>query len=341
MKLAMVTLGVLVSFGLLFASSGTDKPKSSEGVSLEALVELARENHHNIEVLETSFSMVQHRTPQDPDDNIPWIEELEWDLISTIDGSKFYMKKKIKLQDEDDFGPETHFSFDGAIFGCVYIPEHHTASLRSVSPTEVDVRREHRILVTARLLPEAEGGNGYNDGSLVSLLKNGTIREAMEYVNGHKCCVVDVRIDGHDLGSYWLDPAQGAAIIQAVEYGRDGEVFSVTNMHDLHKFAAEDGRAAWLPVRSEILLKFPYFQVRQEVLIDVERTILNPEVREETFRIQLAPGTAIADSRPGDFVISYITEDGSISPPGVTPADAVVTPVERADQHEQEETGGS
>ena len=132
-----------------------------------------------------------------------------------------------------------------------------------------------------------------------------------------------------------MDPTQGAAIIQAVEYGGDGEVYRVTNVHALHKFTAKDGRAAWLPVRSEILLNFPDFQVSQEVLIDVERTILNPAVSEETFRVRLAPGTAIADARPGDFIISYITEDGSISPPGVTPANATVTPTERVNQPEK------
>lgn len=340
MKLAVITLGVLFSIGMSLVSSGTDKTEFPEGMSLGVLTELARENQRNIKVLETSFSMVQNRIPPDSDSDAPWIEELKWDLVSTIDDSRFFMSKRIRFQGEADFGQETHLSFDGADLGIIYIPEGSTASLSSERPP-IRASNEHRMFVTGRLFPEAEGGNGYNDGSLVSLLKNGTIREDMEYANGHKCCVVDVRIDGHDLGTYWLDPSQGAAIIKAVEYRGDGEVSSVTTVHDLHKFTAEDGRAAWLPVHSEILWNFPDFQVRQEVLVDVERTILNPAVSEETFRIQLAPGTAIADSRPGDFIISYITEDGSIALPGVTPADAVVTPVGRVDQLEQKETGGS
>ena len=288
-------------------------------LTINDLITIARYNQEGIGVLDFQFRMTQSLADTKANAELAQrsIAEASYSVLSTIDESRSYWRKKIRLYATPDPRPEVHLVSDKDKYNAIYTPEARTGVLMDTQLPRW-AHKENEILSAGMLFPPQDSEKEEKDpdfDNLAALLKLGQLRKEIEEVDGQECSVVDIVINDLTVSTLWLDAGRGAAIRKRVDYGKNGAIVSTTQVHKLHEFMDTGGRSVWVPAEIEIYLEAAGLRVKKYVTLDVDKSRINPPITDKDFRIEFPPGTTVNDMQAD---ISYVSGEGGIHSPDPT-----------------------
>ncbi len=253
---------------------------------------------------------------------------------------------------------DRELAFNGHI-GTIHQKSEGIASFGPEKPIDCRVRGTG-FFDLGWLNPPIEGGTGWNDQSLISLVKSSTskMRPQLEIVAGHPCYVFDAfgpESDATDpMITAWLDPQQGFLPIKVVYFLRSTPLME----SDIYT-SKEVLPGLWMPLRGRKYVYFrkdsPYIRENQEHIMIVDSAdsetpaiAVNTGVKDDFFDLwkHLPPGTLLIDKQTRKMITVggkdwratadeavasaagqdlSVTDAASVGSP-VTPASATVGP---------------
>jgi hypothetical protein len=180
-------------------------------------------------------------------------------------------------------------------------PDILSGSIVSATTTPKDLFRFDQLLTLALLRPPSMEGNGIDDGSLVSILRRGEIRNGKEAVLNRPCVVVDATWASSTIkkslyATAWIDVDRDLLPMRIVLYDHDGKAAKTVNVQEAVQFRGSDGTTLWIPTKLTMTAKFGSMRdVDEEITVDTEQSSLNPRLSDEMFTVAFPPATLVND----------------------------------------------
>lgn len=325
------TIGILVTGCICVAlvTHGTNEHRARQerwsvigDLRARELARIAARNMGSIHTLSVAYSVTQDilREPGSfklaSSAVVPpqWYAEIKAQLTTTNDADgSFLLRRRTRLPEEDCLGPELMLSWDMESQRTVaYIPDSSSASV-FLGPAPIRLADEHEVLLAGRLFRPIVNGNGYDDGSIISFLRNSSVRADKEVANGFVCDVADVRVAGSLLATIWVSPDHGCIPIRMIEYDASMAVQFQTDVLEVRSFDAGGGVAVWLPLYVVTTGRVLGFEIGKVIVVDAESTSVNQVFLPGDLAIPLSEGTRVADATGGDGVVKAgIVVDGEV-----------------------------
>ena len=284
---------VLASAGLL-ASASIASESSADTLTLTDLTNLATLNREAINSLDVTYSIRQEAPEEFQINNQRPIYYRHQRYLFDLNHPTRYridLKQQLtKISAESTVA----LAYDGDVHTRLN-PMSNAGVIASDPPTRTP-KEEDPVLIAALMYPPTLGGLGIDDGSMVSLLRHGELREELGKVDLHDVHIVDAYADGKRYATVWLDADRGVVPLRAVMYDANGEITYEQRIFDVREFMDEHGNRVWLPVSIESVSVLRGFEIVTSTEVDPERTLLNPPVHRERFRIEFPPGGTVYDA---------------------------------------------
>jgi hypothetical protein len=194
-KLCLVQFAVFLAVALvsLIASAVGDTPNPGRVWALEELLNLAQQRSAN--AFEVSYAMSQYQDGKLPLAAMNGSVDLKWEehVIADLKTPRFSFDDRTdtltrKGHQKSYWDPNWYVVYQ--VGG--------TATIDDISSSDRKFDGAWDPLLRSMLLyPPGPEGYGFNDGSLISLLRRGVVHKGTEEFDGRQCCVDDIiRIDG-------------------------------------------------------------------------------------------------------------------------------------------------
>jgi hypothetical protein len=274
-------------------AKAADTPDSGRIWTLEELLNLAQQRSANS--FEASYAM-----PQFQDGQLPLANECKFEthVIADLKTPRFSLDIRrvtpaIAQQNNPDLGRQKSYWDPNS-----YVEYHvagRVATIDGISPATSKFRAVNDPLLYSMLLyPPEPKGYGFNDGSLISLLRFGVVHKGTEKFDGRQCCVVDIiRFDGTLLGRAWLDLDRSLAPLQLWDFANDGKsVNSESHSRDLVELSS-GGQRLWVPIHVDKVTRFKDAAIRARITVDKDSAKLDPVLSDTMFRPEFPAGTQV------------------------------------------------
>ncbi len=305
--------GALVSSIALVAS---DTPDSGRVWTKEELLNLAEQRSAN--AFEVSYTMSQSQDGKLPLAAMNGRVDLKWEehVIADLKTPRFSFDDRTdtltrKVREKSYWDPNWH----------VVIHPGGTASIDDNSSSDHKfVGARDNLLSSMLLYPPEPEGYGFNDGSLISLLRRGVVHKGTEEFDGRQCCVVDiVRFDGTMYGRAWLDVDRSLAPLQIWDYANDGKsVISESHSSDLVELSS-GGQRLWVPIHVDTVTRFKDGAVKARITVDRDSAKLDPVLSDNMFRPEFPPGTQVENRVGGQTHVTRVHAPKAATPLAGTP----------------------
>lgn len=273
-------------------------------LSLEEMIAIAQSKRDAVKIVECRIETIQRLSEGNVDlENIP---EMTQEFVIDLASGRF--RRELAIPDSSG-----RMSWSTKTFAngteMLHVPDSHSGVIdQRDEPTE-QAAKDCIMLSAALFLPPIQGGWGVDDGSVVSLLKHGVLREGTEVIDGRDCYVVDGVTEEHKGGAIvpyttvWLDIERGVVPLKRVLYAKGGVTSSESFLTGYQAFESGGGQVVWLPTRIEATAFRGDSKFQKTVA--VHDIAVNPDVDASVFRIEFPPGTNVIDTATGTrFVVS-------------------------------------
>lgn len=273
---------------------------TAQGLTIDDVIRIAEASRSDIRGMEVGF-VIRQEVVEDPGKSAqlprPAVEQLYSHLRMEYQSDRYFYTYKAG---ED--APQLASAFDGVV-ETLYNDQSGQGAVTAKNKPGINPQDKNPFLAAAMMFPPRPGGFGMDDSSIVSFLRNGTLREQTEIIDGHTCYVVDAsakHIDGHAVkyATMWVDVERGVLPIQIEIFGDQEEVVTRQRISNVTEFRDMVAMPVWLPARIEKEMRFPGTNatIRQVIEAQTDLFQLNPEFTAESFRVEFAPGTVVIDT---------------------------------------------
>jgi hypothetical protein len=300
-----------------------DQPAAGDVLSSEELVKLAQSRMLN--AIEATFVDKTHdETRADPASDV-WTrgpeQSTEFHVLVDLRDMRFWSDKRTTPEIEPDSGSNRgRFQSSWNLKSNInYRMGPNAATIDTKPYGDRDVPRFNDFFFGALLYPPKPKGWGFNDGSLISLMREGTAHRDFEEVDGRRCVVVDCPVPAGVRARAWLDAERSLAPLRLQRFDpEEKSLMGEWEMKDLVEMSG-GGQKIWLPTqvtfrgsgRTEFKVSV-YTAARTAIKV-------NPAVSDASFAIELPPGTEVHDAVSNTtFVIPGTPEREK--PPVLAPA---------------------
>lgn len=235
-------------------------------------------------------------------------------IVCETSYDRYYCETQVRPSDMDEFFPPVWFAYGGGEVTQMYMPSGKAASLQKTTEPLVSMRG-NTILVEGFLLPPSPGGKGFDDTSILNLLRN-TSLVGEESVFGDNCVVLDFAVAGVRVATFWVDPKHGVLPRKWAMFGPDGEIRSESLTPEVAEFHTPSGEPIWLPARIEQVNSVGGMTIRKVVVLDTNKTLVNPALDASDFQIDFPPGTRVEDSTGQQPHFYTVSDSGKLVPDG-------------------------
>ena len=284
------------------------------GLQIEDLIKMAATSRDELSSIDVTYETNQALPERVGRSRISNIKRR---LCVDFKNSYFYEERALTSSyDEEEKERKATETYDGQN-RMLFLPE---KELGSIDAPKIDPNNLKKalfgkmpLLVAGLMGPPENGGLGIDDGSMVSLLKHGTLREKTESVDGCETYVVDAKLDGKMYATVWLDVERGVMPLRAVLYGASGEITSDKQITEIREFDNGAGNKIWLPVAFNYSRKVKGKEAKVSTRIDPNTLRVNLPTERNMFRIEFPPNTTIHDAVIG---VTYQIPGDNIEVPG-------------------------
>lgn len=283
---------VVGSTGLLAAAS-VASDSSPDRLTLTDLTNLATLNRDAISSLDVTFSIRQETPDAFQINNQRPIYYRHQRYLFDLNHPTRYRVDVAQQSTKTSPTSRVALAHDGEVH--TRLNPNSNAGLISSEPPNRTPKKEDPVLIAALMYPPTPA-RGIDDGSMVSLLEHGRLRDGFARVDGHDVYVVDAYFDGVRYATVWLDANRGVIPLRAVTYDADDEITWEQHISDVRQFSDDYGNRVWLPISIQSNGVLRGFEIVTITEVDPERTILNPPVPPERFRIEFPPGSTVYDA---------------------------------------------
>lgn len=290
----------LLSFEGVVVGSGKPAPPR---LTLDELVAVFRTARNSIRSIDVAYRIETIVTPE-PKGLVPTDQRtLRCDIV----GARYRCTREHQRPGESGLF-KTVIAWDG-VSEYVYRPEFHEGRLDSKTGfLQEPTSQLNRILSLALLQPPHANGVGLDDWSIESFLRDATLRDMSEVIEGQTCCCVDAYYttalgDRKRSATLWFDLERPGVVQRIVSY-KDDRIMDEWHCLESQQFDAGDV-SVWLPIHIKgIGRAFEDRVVTQLISVSAAETRLNPPVHDSDFQITFPPGTRVKDKVSGkEFMV--------------------------------------
>ncbi|MBW7989261.1 MAG: hypothetical protein FVQ84_04490 [Planctomycetes bacterium] len=290
---------VLICF---FCISLSVEAKGTQNIRLqiEDLIQMAAASREEITSIDITYEINQ-TMPESLREkgiiNAP--SDIKRRLLVDLNSIFFYEERSIKRYNSREKETKAIETYDGQN-RMIFLPEKEIGGIEEQEIDKKNLKKALMVkippLIAALMYPPKNDGIGVDDGSMVSLLKHGTLRKKTETVDGRETYVVDAEFNGIRYATVWLDIERGVMPLRSVMYGATGDIRFDQKITDIKEFDNEKGNRFWLPVSFEYtkLIKGEKMTISKK--IESDKTRINLPTERSMFRITFPPNTTIHDS---------------------------------------------
>jgi len=312
-QFAVFLAGALVS---LIASAAGDSPNPGRVWALEELLNLAQQRSAN--AFEVSYAMSQYQDGKLPLAAMNGMVDLKFEkhVIADLKTPRFSFDDRTvtltrKGHQKSYWDPNWYVEYQ--MGGTATIDDNSSSDRKFDGAWDP-------LLRSMLLYPPEPEGNGFSDGSLISLLRLGVVHKGTEEFDGRQCCVVDiVRFDGTLYGRAWLDVDRSLAPLQLWQFTNDGKSVDIEwHSRDLVELSG-GGQRLWVPIQVDRARRIKDAAIKARITVEKDSAELDPVLSDTMFRPEFPPGTQVQNRVGGQTHVTNVHAPKAATPLAATP----------------------